>query len=34
MITLPEHLEKPFLHIAKFEHKPVDTLIERAVTDF
>ena len=34
MITLPEHLEKPFLHIAEMEHKPVNTLIEQALTDF
>ncbi len=34
MITLPEHLEQPFLHIAEMEHKPVNTLIEQALTDF
>ena len=34
MITLPEHLEKPFLHIAEMEHKPVNKLIEQALTDF
>ncbi|MDO9213585.1 MAG: DUF6290 family protein [Methylococcales bacterium] len=34
MITLPEHLEKPFLHIAELEHKPVNTLIEQALTEF
>ncbi|MEI6705768.1 MAG: hypothetical protein WCK96_01400 [Methylococcales bacterium] len=34
MITLPEHLEQPFLHIAELEHKPVNKLIEQALTEF
>lgn len=34
MMTLPEHLEQPFLHIAELEHKPVNTLIEQALTEF
>jgi predicted DNA-binding protein len=34
MITLPEYLEKPFLHIAELEHKPVNKLIEQALTEF
>ena len=34
MMTLPEHLEQPFLHIAEMEHKPVSTLIEQALTEF
>jgi predicted DNA-binding protein len=34
MITLPEYLEQPFLHIAEMEHKPVNKLIEQALTEF
>jgi predicted DNA-binding protein len=34
MITLPEYLEQPFLHIAELEHKPVNKLIEQALTEF
>ena len=34
MMTLPEYLEKPFLHIAELEHKPVNKLIEQALTEF
>lgn len=34
MITLPEYLEQPFLHLAEIEHKPVNTLIEQALTEF
>lgn len=34
MMTLLEHLEKPFVHIAELEHKPVSKLIEQALTEF
>jgi predicted DNA-binding protein len=34
MITLPEHLEQPFLHLAELEHKSVNSLIEQALTEF
>lgn len=34
MITVPKHLEEPFLHVAEIEHKPVNKLIEMALTEF
>jgi|APLak6261664640_1056046.scaffolds.fasta_scaffold63687_2 predicted DNA-binding protein len=34
MISLPEYLEKPFLHIAEREHKSADTLLAQLVADY
>lgn len=34
MITFPEHLEQPFLQLAKQAHQPVSQLIEQALGEF
>jgi len=34
MITLPEYLEKPFLHIAECEHKSADKLLASVVEEY
>ena len=34
MITVPEHLEQPFLQLAKQAHQPVSQLIEQALSEF
>ncbi|MFI3155165.1 MAG: hypothetical protein QX199_03325 [Methylococcaceae bacterium] len=34
MIAVPTHLEESFLHVAEIEHKPVNKLIEMALTEF
>jgi len=34
MITLPEHLEQSFLHIAECEHKSADKLLAQLVEDY
>ena len=34
MIAVPTHLEESFLHVAKIEHKPVNTLMQMALTEF
>jgi predicted DNA-binding protein len=34
MISLPEHLEQPFLHIAESEHIAADKLLEQVIADY